>query len=330
MKGIFQLGRLPVAPWQQYWLDSLRQRDNDAAAALLLAHAHGLQLDQQPQYVAALAELLQALHPEAALPHLEQPPLVLNMAGANNAAQTVHIALAALLAAMQVPIVYVGDYGYDFAVGAADILGACGLAFPATPELIAHQLRKYKFAYAHLPHLFPSLQKFRQARQTFAAPSILDRVAPLLLPTHLPHIIGCCGWAEARFYAHFLQNNRHLLYDEHESPFISLCGDFYLQNDSDIEAMRLGDWQLARLSHNLSAQLRLATPQAAADFLHRLLDNQLGEDWGRLLITNAAFIAQIAQPDRNIQRSIMEAEAALSSRRALRLLRQLSGQNPTS
>jgi anthranilate phosphoribosyltransferase len=330
MGGIFHTAELTLGAWQQLWYAALRDEQTTAATfALLLAQAKAEHLDEQPEYVAALLEVFALFGaPPQGLKNIEEL-LHFNLATpqdwllADSQAQTltaevVQLAVSFLLSAMGAPVLRSGDYGYGFSVGSSDILEYGGFIFAQNDDILGKQVRELGFGYLHLPHFYAPLQQLRAARAAFGGRSILDRLTPLLGSSdNNILLIACSGWVQARFYGHFLQPRREILYDQSGSPLISLCSDFYLQNSSEIEAMQLHDWALPRLNKNLLVGTKINTAAEGAQLLNDLLANKLGADWSNLLVANAAFLAQIAQPYRNINRSLLDAEAALAGRHAL-------------
>lgn len=329
MSGIFHRGELTLGAWQQRWYEALRDEQTTATAlALLLAQAKAEHLDEQAEYLAALLEVfglfgapLQGLKTAEGLLHFNlATPQDWQPSGLT--AEVVQLAIGFLLAAMGAPILRNGDYGYGFSVGSSDILEYCGFVFAQNDEILTKQVRELGFGYLHLPHFYPPLQRLRTARQAFGGRSILDRLTPLLA-SHKDSssaLIGCAGWPQARLYGQFLSAGRQILYDQSASPLISLCSDFYLQSSSEIEPMQLHDWALPRLNKNLLLSHKISTAAEGAQLLNELLANTLGVDWSNLLVANAAFLAQIAQPYRNINRSLLDAEAALAGHQALHIL----------
>jgi anthranilate phosphoribosyltransferase len=330
MSGIFHRGELTLGAWQQRWYEALRDEQTTATAlALLLAQAKTEHLDEQPEYLTALLEVFALfgapqylpnikglLHFNLATPQDWQPSLL--------TAEVVQLAACVLLAAMGAPVLRNGDYGYGFSIGSSDILECCGFIFAQNDEILTKQVRELGFGYLHLPHFYPPLQGLRTARQAFGGRSILDRLTPLLATNtdNCSALIGCAGWVQARLYGQFLRTGRQILYDQSASPLISLCSDFYLQSSSEIEPMQLHDWALPRLNKNLLIGQKISTAAEGAQLLNDLLANKLGADWSNLLVANAAFLAQIAQPYRNINRSLLDAEAALAGRQALHILKK--------
>ncbi len=338
-----------LSDWREA-CESVFSRDSkEAEAMLLLMQAERWDLVHRLGYLRATAEALaregQGLDLPAASLGLIGEGKILDMSiapslqsgniAANTAAEALHLAALLTLATIQVPVAKTGDFGYGYAVESSDILAQLGVVFAQNSEQARTQLKKLHFCYLHLPHFYPRLQRLESLRKLFGKTSLIEQAAIFLHPIQssegirLYKLIGTGGWAQTRFFRALMQENAEsaveyaLLYDQTEAPLMSLCADFFWQNSPSAQPLRLSDWQFAQLPQNLLHQYAGRSVADAAQLLMDLLTGAAGEEWTLLLLANVAFIAQTVQPQRQKNRSLLDAEAALSSGRVRQLLEKL-------
>lgn len=232
-----------------------------------------------------------------------------------------------VLAGVGLPMVMVGDYGYDGYVGISDVLEYIGLGFANNPEQLLAQTEKFRFGYVHASGYFPTLQKLKKSRQELAQLNPLDKLIPLLsafaqtekilLADTLPAFEQLRKWASPE------NASLQVLYDRSDWGVLSFRYDFYTYWKGSQEKNRLQDWNLPVLTAYTIDTENTQTIAEEADNLQKLLNGSAPEAEQNLLLHTVAYLLWRWGRVSNFEIGLMEAEACLVSGRAAQLLEKL-------
>jgi anthranilate phosphoribosyltransferase len=232
-----------------------------------------------------------------------------------------------VLAGVGLPMVLVGDYGYDGYIGSSDVLEYIGLGFAQNGEQLGVQTDKFRFGYVHASAYYPPLQKLKRSRQELSQLNPLDRLIPLLsayaqtekilLADTLPAFENVRKWASPE------NASLQVLYDRSDWGLMSFRYDFYTYWKGTQEKNRLQDWNLPVLTAYTIDTENTQTIAEEAEHLQNLLNGTAPEAEQNLLLHTVAYLLWRWGRVSNFEIGLMEAEACLLSKRAAQLLDKL-------
>jgi anthranilate phosphoribosyltransferase len=216
-----------------------------------------------------------------------------------------------------------GDHGYGRGVGPSDLLAHLGFVFSAEVSDIQQQLAQGSFAYLDLCTLYPALRRFAPARQVLGLPTVLDQLLPLLYPCYPARLlVGGARPQWLRWYKQLLplqQQEIESFEDRSGEGYLTLSSDFKRHNSLGERAYSLQDLGLVQLPQQHSC----GSIAQEARRLYKILQEKGTCSDNLISLANAAMLIQLEQPQLGFIGALAEAEASLSSGRALATLERL-------
>lgn len=238
----------------------------------------------------------------------------------------ISLAVSMVAAAAGVPVAKLGDSGYGAAVGYSDILEYIGVSMHYDAQQAQAQLEKSNFCYLHAPAIYPALAAFSEARRAMAAPTWLDTALPLLHPAPQTQMLVATATLEwLRLYQYWYQQHQQkffLLQDFSGAAEISLTDNFKALTTETEDTIRLSDHDLPNLDKNTALDTAGSVIFEARK-LWKILNEAGSNEEMMTVIANAAWWIRSIRQYPNLSGALAEAEAALSSGRALECLERL-------
>lgn len=218
-----------------------------------------------------------------------------------------------------------GNYGVSSGCGSSNVMEYLGYAFTNDKSKILQQLETANICFLHAPLFHPAMKTVAPLRRELGFKTFFNMLGPLVNPAN-PRFqsVGVFSLELARLYGYLYQKSGkqytilHALdgYDE-----LSLTGDFKVINNTGEHYLTLRDLGLDRVSPE--AIHGGETVEEAAAIFVKILNGEGCEVQNKVVLANAAMAIQTIKPLQSFGDCFQEAEAALTSKRALKSFKKL-------
>lgn len=322
----------------------LRGESLDEAAARSLIHAMAKNEVEPPLAGALLAALrakgetadevrglARGLRELATRPDFETPQDACDLVGTGgDGSNSYNISTggALLAAAAGAMIVKHGNRSISSRSGAADLLGALGIAVPM-PEP-ADALHASRFVYLHAPAFHPAMATIAPIRKAMGVRTVFNILGPLTNPARPPFaVIGAFSPVVAELMANALAGleveRAFVVHGEPGWDEATPCGPFLLYDVHDGHVERKTrdprDFGIERCSPE---DLRGGTPEENADALRCVLNGTGDGPHRDALALTAGLALEVSGKARDLAEGISMAREAIASGRAAALLGRLA------
>jgi anthranilate phosphoribosyltransferase len=218
-----------------------------------------------------------------------------------------------------------GNHGVSSAVGSSTVLEYLGIKFTNDIDYLKRKIETAGVCYLHAPLFHPAMKHVAPIRKELGIKTFFNMLGPLINPSNpQKQLVGVFSLELARLYNYLYQqtDKKYLIlhtlsgYDE-----ISLTGDFKIITPK-IEAilspknLKMSVLQPTDLSGG-------DTLQDSADIFLNVLQNNGTAAQTQVVVANAAFALQAANPVLSIADAIATAQESLQSRRAWACFKKL-------
>jgi anthranilate phosphoribosyltransferase len=248
--------------------------------------------------------------------------------------QTFNISTLAafVLAGMGVKVAKHGNYSATSGCGSSDVLEHLGIKFTADEQLLRRQIATAGLCYLHAPLFQPALKTVAPVRRAVGFRTFFNTLGPLLNPARpRRQFIGLSDVATMRLYRYFLEDSGTefaLVHSRDGYDEISLTGAFDIVTNDGATTWLPQDAGFTTIdAQDLDGGADVA--EHAAQFM-AILNGAGTAAQNNVVIANAAFALQLAQPQLSFAECRARAAAALVSGDALGCfdtLRQLTTDN---
>jgi anthranilate phosphoribosyltransferase len=221
-----------------------------------------------------------------------------------------------------------GNHGVSSAVGSSTVLEYLGVKFTNDIDHLKQKIETAGVCYLHAPLFHPAMKHVAAIRKELGIKTFFNMLGPLINPSNpKKQLVGVFSLELARLYSYLYQqtDKKYLIlhtlsgYDE-----ISLTGDFKIITSQEEKIINPKSLKIDVLSpESLSGG---DTLQDAADIFLNVLQNNATAAQAQVVVVNAAFALQAANPALGIFDAIAAAQESLESGRAWQCFKKLIDQ----
>ncbi len=233
---------------------------------------------------------------------------------------------AIVVAAAGVKVIKHGNYASSSVSGSSNVLETLGYQFTNDQSILRKQLEATNICFLHAPLFHPVMVKVKQIRKELSLQTFFNLLGPLINPASpSKQVLGVSHHSHIRKYQYLMQETGKTFclvhsmdgYDE-----ISLTGHFKIIRNDTVDYLSPEDIGMptTRPEELYSGD----TIEQAAGIFINILEGKGTDAQKNVVIANAAYAIQCAQPMLNIYDCLALSKATLESGKAIETFKKLT------